>query len=782
PTHAYMKALYKYPHHAFPYKQLVEENARRGKRDSEFELVSTGIFDDDAYFDVQIEYAKATPDDVCVRITATNRGNMPHVLHLLPTLWFRNEWSWYPTPSRPRLSVENNGEVATVLAEHSKLDRYRLYCDGLPDLFFTENDTNTLRLFGVPSETPYVKDGINDFVVNGHPAVNPARTGTKAAAHYIREVGAGESWTVRLRLTNTELAEPFGSFDALFDGRRKEADEFYEAVNPYPISDDMRNVQRQAFAGLLWSKQYYNYVVDDWLKGDPLTPPPPSERLKGRNREWLHLYTSDILSMPDKWEYPWFAAWDLAFHVIPLALIDPEFAKRQLVLITREWYMHPNGQIPAYEWAFGDVNPPVHAWSALRVYQIEKKMTGRADRDFLERVFQKLLLNFTWWVNRKDTEGNNVFQGGFLGLDNIGVFDRSAQLPTGGHLNQSDGTSWMAVYSLNMLAIALELARDNPVYEDIASKFFEHFLYIADAMNNIGGRGQGLWDEEDGFYYDVLKLDDGPQLPIKIRSLVGLLPLLAVQALELEDLKEFPAFKRRLEWFIENRPDLRQNVACMQTEGVGERRLLAIVGRDRLVRILEKMLDEARFFSPHGIRAISRFHQDHPYVLNLGGNGYRVDYEPAESSSGLFGGNSNWRGPIWFPINYLLIEALQKFHHYYGDDLKVECPTGSGNMVTLWDVASELSHRLLDIFRDDGERRPVYGGTEKFQRDPEFKNYLLFYEYFHGDNGAGIGASHQTGWTGLVAKLIQQCAEYCGQEKDPLTKRKVRASVLAKSS
>jgi hypothetical protein len=768
PSHAYMKALYKYPHHAFPYGQLYQENARRGRQDTEFELIHTGVFDNDEYFDVFIEYAKGAPDDILIKITGANRAASAHVLHLLPTLWFRNEWSWKPSGDIPSLSVDHGHAASAILAEHTKLGTYRLYCDGPCRLLFTENNTNNERLVGGPNETPYVKDGINDFVVEGQTsAVNPAEMGTKAAAHFVRDVACGEAWTVRLRLSASEMDRPFDDFDACFAMRMREADEFYRAVNPYPISDDMRSIQRQAFAGLLWTKQYYNYVVEEWLSGDPLQPPTSDARRTGRNHDWLHLYTADVLSMPDKWEYPWFASWDLAFHVIPLALIDPEFAKHQLVLLTREWYMHPNGQIPAYEWAFGDVNPPVHAWAALRVYQIDKKMTGAGDLAFLERIFLKLLLNFTWWVNRKDAEGNNVFQGGFLGLDNIGVFDRSAKLPTGGHLNQSDGTSWMAVYSLNMLAIALELARENPVYEDIASKFFEHFLFIADAMNNLGGKGQGLWDEEDGFYYDVLKLDSAEQIPIKIRSLVGLLPLLAVQALEPDDLERFPAFKHRLEWFIKNRPDLRANVACMETKGVGERRLLAIVGRVRLVRILEKMLDEERFFSDHGIRAISKYHAKHPYVLNIGGQEYRVAYEPAESTTALFGGNSNWRGPVWFPINFLLIEALQKFHYYFGNDLKVECPVGSGTMLTLWDVATELSHRMLKIFRDDDGHRPVFGTSEKFQRDPHFRDHLLFYEYFHGDNGAGAGASHQTGWTSLVAKLIQQCAEYCGQGKEP---------------
>ncbi len=779
PTHAYMKMLYKYPQNAFPYGRLVEENAKRGKLDPEFELLATGAFDNDEYFDVFVEYAKHGPDDILINITAANRSQQAHELHLLPTLWFRNEWSWKAESERPHLGAAARTDVATIVAEHPVLGRYHLYCEEATDLLFTENDTNNVRLFGSANETPYVKDGINDHVVDGAPTVNPARTGTKAAARYVREIAAGASRTIRLRLSSEEQTAPFVAFERIVAERRAEADAFYAAVNPYPISDDLRAVQRQAFAGLLWTKQYYYYDVHEWLTGDPRTSKPPEERWYGRNREWVHLNSADVLSMPDKWEYPWFASWDLAFHVIPFALIDPEFAKAQLVLLTREWFMHPNGQIPAYEWAFGDVNPPVHAWAALRVYQIEKKATGVGDRFFLERVFQKLLMNFTWWVNRKDAEGNNVFQGGFLGLDNIGVFDRSAELPTGGHLNQSDGTSWMAVYSLNLFAIALELARENRVYEEIAIKFFQHFLHIAGAMNKLGEYGHGLWDEEDGFYYDVLKLDSGPKIPIKVRSLVGLLPLLAVQAIEPEDLERFPEFRRSLEWFVEHRPDLRDSVALMEAEGVGARRLLSIVSRERLVRVLEKMLDESRFFSPYGIRAISRYHRDRPYVLTIEGREYRVDYEPAESSSGLFGGNSNWRGPVWFPINYLLVEALQKYHHYYGDELKVECPTGSGNMMTLWEVASELSHRLLDIFRNDDGRRAVFGGEQRFQTDPHFKDYILFYEYFHGDNGAGIGAGHQTGWTALVAKLVQQCAEYCGTGKDPLEEERAGERLFA---
>ncbi|URD48627.1 hypothetical protein M5J74_20105 [Chroococcidiopsis sp. CCNUC1] len=530
----------------------------------------------------------------------------------------------------------------------------------------------------------------------------------------------------------------------------------------------MRNVQRQAFAGMLWNKQYYHYIVEDWLKGDPSAPPPPRDRKKARNHEWFHFYSDDILSMPDKWEYPWFAAWDLAFHAIPLATIDPDFAKYQLDVMTREWYMHPNGQIPAYEWAFGDVNPPVHAWATWRVYKIEQKIYGRSDRAFLERVFQKLMLNFTWWVNRKDIEGKNVFQGGFLGLDNIGVFDRSAVLPTGGHIDQSDGTSWMGMYCLNMLAIALELAQTNPVYEDIATKFFEHFLYIADAMNHIGEMEASLWDEADGFYYDVLHLPNEQQIALKVRSLVGLIPLFAVETIEPETLQKLPGFKKRVEWFIQNRPDLTQNIACMKSEGVGERRLLAIVYRDRLRRILQKMLDETEFLGDYGIRAISRYHAEHPYIFHVNGTQFRVDYEPAESSSGLFGGNSNWRGPVWFPVNFLLIESLQKFHYYLGDDFQVECPTGSGQMMTLWEVAAELSQRLIQIFlKNTSGYRPVYGGTQKFQTDPYWQDLILFYEYFHGDNGAGIGASHQTGWTGLVAKLIGQFGEYEGRDKAP---------------
>jgi hypothetical protein len=768
PTHSYMKALYKYPHSAFPYAQLIEENRRRDRHQPEFELLDTGVFDQNRYFDVFVEYAKRSPDDILIQITVINRGAEAKTLRLLPTLWFRNTWAWNgDAGNKPCLKATQSGDHVNIIsASDSTLGERWLYAQGDAELLFTENETNRERIFGIPNRFPYVKDSINEYVVEGRKdAVNPDQTGTKAAVHYVLTLAPGESRTIQLRLSDTSnLITPFGSdFNIAFATRKQEADKFYQHITPFPLSEDVRNVQRQAFAGMLWCKQYYHYIVEDWLKGDVATPMPPTERKRGRNHEWFHLYTDDILSMCDKWEYPWFAAWDLAFHCITFAIIDPDFAKYQLDVLTREWFMHPNGQIPAYEWAFGDVNPPVHAWATWRVYKIEQKITGKSDRQFLERVFQKLMLNFTWWVNRKDVEGKNVFQGGFLGLDNIGVFDRSATLPTGGHIDQSDGTSWMGMYCLNMLTIALELAKTNPVYEDIATKFFEHYLYIADAMNHIGDGEASLWNEADGFYYDVLHLPDDSQIEMKVRSMVGLIPLFAVETLEPETLKQLPNFKKRLEWFIQNRPDLRSNVACMETKGVGARRLLAIASPDKLKRILQKMLDESEFFGDYGIRAVSRYHADHPYIFYANGMECRVDYAPAESTSGLFGGNSNWRGPVWFPVNFLLIESLQKFHHYLGDDFKVECPTGSGQMLTLWEVASELSQRLTRIFlKNPGGQRPVYGGTEQFQADPHWRDLILFYEYFHGDNGAGIGASHQTGWTGLVAKLIQQQGEHAG--------------------
>jgi hypothetical protein len=764
PTHSYMKYLYKYPQAAFPYADLLAENRRRDKSSPEYELIDAGAFDGNRYFDVFVEYAKASVEDILIRITVANRGPEAAQLRLLPTLWFRNTWSWGDGEPRPLLRRAKSEDPRTVIElDHPYYGRRLLYCDGSPELLFTENETNTQRLHGINSGSRYVKDGINDYIVRGvREAVNPEQTGTKAAAHYPLNIGPGETSTLRLRFTDAELppastASLGVNFDQIFLERQQEADEFYSALNPNNLSSDAKDVARQAFAGLLWSKQFYHYAVDQWLKGDPAYPPPPRERVDGRNHEWTHLYNADVISMPDKWEYPWYAAWDLAFHCIPLALVDSDFAKEQLLLMLREWYMHPNGQLPAYEWSFGDVNPPVHAWAAWRVYKVDKKRRGKGDYQFLERVFHKLMLNFTWWINRKDAEGRNVFQGGFLGLDNIGVFDRSAPLPTGGHLEQSDGTSWMGMYCLNMLAIALELARENPAYEDVASKFWEHFVYIAHAMNNLGGQGIELWDDQDGFYYDVLHLPDGQHFFLKVRSMVGLIPLFAVETLDPELLNRLPAFKRRLQWFIDHRPDLTQKCACMRTPGLGERRLLSIVDPGRLGRVLKIMLDEREFLSPYGIRALSRFHHDHPYTLSVNGTEHRVDYEPAESSSGLFGGNSNWRGPIWFPVNFLIIESLQKFHYYLGDDYKVECPTGSGQMVTLWEVAGEISRRLMRIFlRGPDGRRAVFGGTEKFQNDPHWRDLIPFHEYFHGDNGAGIGASHQTGWTGLVAKLIQQ--------------------------
>jgi hypothetical protein len=778
PTHSYMKFLYKYPQAEFPYSRLIQENHNRTKLEREFELIDTGIFNDDRYFDVFVEYAKADVEDILIKITVANRGPEEAHLNLLPTVWFRNTWTWDNQIADCALEMADVNSIELKTAEYG--NRW-LHFEGEPELLFTENETNNELLFNAPNRKPYVKDGICEYVVEGlHGAVNPEKKGTKAAANYKLIVPAGGETVIRLRMSDkkylrsstalalekkiaprTDTFSVFADFDLLFDLRKKEADEFYAAIAPENLSDDAKNVQRQAFAGMLWSKQYYHYVVKEWLDGDSGMPPPPESRKDGRNHEWTHLYNADVISMPDKWEYPWYAAWDLAFHCIPLSLVDSEFAKEQLILMLREWYMHPNGQIPAYEWAFGDVNPPVHAWAAMRVYQIEKKAKGVGDRQFLARIFQKLLLNFTWWVNRKDSEGNNVFEGGFLGLDNIGVFDRSQPLPTGGKLAQSDGTSWMAMYCLNMLAIALELSIDDNCYEDLASKFWEHFLFIADAMNDLGEEGFALWDEEDGFYYDVLHLQDkNYSMPLRIRSMVGLIPLFAVATIDPEVLDALPAFKRRLYWFIENRPDLTENINCARTPGKGERRLLAIAYRSRLQRVLKYMLDENEFLSPYGVRAVSRYHKDVPYVLHVNGTDHRVDYEPAESTSGLFGGNSNWRGPIWFPVNYLLIESLQKFHHYYGDDFKVECPTGSGNMMNLWQVSEELSRRLSRIFlRGADGTRAVFGEDAKMQNDPHFRDHILFFEYFHGDKGSGVGASHQTGWTGLVAKLLQQSGE-----------------------
>jgi hypothetical protein len=763
PTHSYMKYLYKYQQAEFPYAKLVEENRRRGRGELEYELIDTGVFHENRYFDVIVEYAKVTPEELLIRIQVTNRGPDYAELTLLPTLWFRNTWSWGIDARRPRMREGKVvDEMSVIELDHEYYGERRLWCEGRPPLLFTENETNTRRLYGDQDGAKYVKDSFHDYIVHHRTdAVNPEQVGSKAAAQYQLSLSPGASEIIRLRLTNK--TEPIGfevqAFNELFAQRISEANEFYNELAPADLSEDARLVQRQAFAGLLWNKQFYHYDLKRWLVGDPGMPDPPHERLHGRNSDWTHLYNADVISMPDKWEYPWYAAWDLAFHCIPLALVDSTFAKEQLILMLREWYMHPNGQIPAYEWAFGDVNPPVHAWAAWRVYKIERKRRGVGDRVFLERVFHKLLLNFTWWVNRKDAEGKNIFQGGFLGLDNIGVFDRSAPLPTGGHIEQSDATSWMGMYCLNMLSIALELARDNRAYEDVASKFFEHFVYICRAMNNIGGEKIELWNKEDGFFYDVLHLPDGRTFPLKVRSLVGLIPLFAVETLDSELVDSLPRFKHRMQWFIENRPDFSAHVETHSYDG-GVRRFLSLVNPIRLKSVLRYMLDEEEFLSPYGIRALSRYHKDHPYVLSILGRNYRVDYEPAESSTGLFGGNSNWRGPIWFPVNYLLIESLQKFHYYLGDEYRVEYPVRSGQFVSLHEVAAELSRRLTHIFlRDKNGRRPLYGGTSKFQEDPFWRDTILFYEYFHGDNGAGVGASHQTGWTGLVAKLIQQSGE-----------------------
>ncbi|HQR36014.1 MAG TPA: glucosidase [Blastocatellia bacterium] len=762
PTHSYMKFLYKYPQSEFPYQQLVEENQRRGKRDLEFELLDTGIFNNDRYFDVFAEYAKADAEDILIKITVANRGNETAELDLLPTVWFRNIWSWDAEATKPELKqIQPVNDSSVVELNHSYYPTpRRLFCDGSPNLLFTENETNTKRLFNAENKSPFVKDGINDFIVHGQTAaINSAKVGTKASAHYRLSLAPGESKTIKLRLTdNTSLSNPFGKeFDKIIAERINEADEFYDTLVPADISDDAKSVQRQAFAGMLWSKQFYHYDLNRWLRGDHQQPEPPAERWNGRNSDWNHLYNADVISMPDKWEYPWYAAWDLAFHCIPLALVDADFAKEQLVLMLREWYMHPNGQIPAYEWAFGDVNPPVHAWATWRVYKVDKKRTGKGDTQFLERVFHKLLLNFNWWVNRKDAEGKNIFQGGFLGLDNIGVFDRSSSLPTGGHIHQSDATSWMGMYCLNLLTIALELAQHNPAYEDVASKFFEHFVYICHAMNHAGCSDVELWDEESGFYYDVLHLPNGDHLPMRVRSMVGLTPLFAVETLKSELINKLPSFKKRMLWFIANRPEFGQHVEKQTRADGKEQWFLSLVNRERLPKVLRYMLDENEFLGPHGIRAVSRHHLDNPYVLNVNGTEHRVDYEPAESSTGLFGGNSNWRGPVWFPVNFLLIESLQKFHFFFGNEFKVEFPHGSGQHENLWQVAGEISRRMTHIFLRNGEgKRPVFGGSDKFQNDPHWQDNVLFYEYFHGDNGAGIGASHQTGWTGLVAKLIQQ--------------------------
>jgi hypothetical protein len=740
PTHSWMRWRYMYPQAEFPYADLVEENRRRSKLEPEYELVDTGIFEGSRYWEITADYAKASPEDILIRVSLRNAGPETATIEVLPTLWFRNTWSWGLDARRPSLRLEGRA----IVAEHSELGRRWLYATGSPDALFCENETNAHRLWGIDGSTPYPKDGIGDHVVHGDASVNPELTGTKAAFRYRLAVAPGETAVIALRLRDSDggLGEDFGE---VMLGRQAEADEFHSCLAPEDASDDERLVLRQALAGMLWSKQFFHYDIQRWLEGDPASSPPPAERWNGRNREWTHLNNLDVISMPDKWEYPWYAAWDLAFHCVPLAHVDAEFAKSQLILLCREWYMHPNGQLPAYEWAFGDVNPPVHAWAALRVFEID----GSQDIDFLERVFHKLLLNFTWWVNRKDSEGNNVFEGGFLGLDNIGPFDRSA-LPVTGRLEQSDGTSWMAMYCQNLLEIALVLARHDPTYEDLATKFFEHFALIGSALND-----KGLWDEQDGFYYDVLRLPDGTRIPLKARSVVGLLPLAAVTTLGPGALERLPDFAARLKWFTQNRREAEGVVQHMSSDEHEGWRMLSIVDDERLRRLLAPMLDPTEFLSDHGLRALSKHHEANPLDVDIDGVMARLDYEPAESTSGLFGGNSNWRGPIWMPINYLLVEVLRVYHRYLGSTYKVECPTGSGQMLTLAEVADELSARLTQLFlRDENGRRPVFGGYERFQNDPVWRDLIPFHEYFNGDTGAGVGASHQTGWTGLVADLI----------------------------
>jgi len=759
PTHSFAKALYKYPQAAYPYDQLVAENRRRGRNDPEFELIDTGVFNENRYFDVAMEYAKAGPDDTLMLISVTNRGPEKAPITVLPQFWFRNTWSWGCKHegcwAKPRLMLQDDG---SALADHPTLGKFRCFAESTaklkPEPLFTENETNAQRLFNAPNAGFFVKDAFHDYIVDGkEAAVNPRRVGTKMAFAYRLDVPAGKTIQLRLRLSADAdaPAKPFADFDATFELRRREAEDYYAAHIPAQLSADEKRVVRQAYAGLLWSKQFYHYVVKDWLDGDPDQPPPPESRKSGRNSDWRHLFNRDVISIPDKWEYPWYAAWDLAFHMIPFARIDPAFTKEQLVLFLREWYMHPNGQLPAYEFAFGDVNPPVHAWACWRVYKMTAPR-GKRDRLFLSRVFQKLLINFTWWVNRKDVKGKHLFSGGFLGLDNIGVFDRSKPLPNGHRLEQADGTAWMAFYCLTMFSMALELARENAATEDIASKFFEHFVSIVDAMNSIGGGG--LWDETDGFYYDQLHAD-GRSERLRVRSLVGLIPLIAVEVLEPDVIDKMPGFKKRLHWFLENRADLASNISYMEDGGAG-RRLLAIPSRERLERVLRRMFDEDEFLSPHGLRSVSKYHQDHPFILHADGQEQRVDYVAAESTTGLFGGNSNWRGPVWFPINYLLIEALERYHHFYGDSLKVEFPTGSGKPVNLAEAARLLAARLNSIFLADAQgRRPVHGSDPRYANDPAWKDLVLFYEYFDGENGRGVGASHQTGWTALVARCIE---------------------------
>jgi hypothetical protein len=758
PTHSYMKYLYKYPQAAFPYSDLLETSKRRNRGDMEYELMDTGVFNADRYFDVFVEYAKLSPEDILIQISVHNRGPESASLHVLPTLWFRNTWTWWAGTPKPLLKQVPGKGSQVVAASHATLGERYWYCEGDVPLLFTENETNNERIFATPNSSPWVKDGINNYMIHGQQdAINPERCGTKAAAQYRLNVGPGQTATIRLRLSDlapAAVGDPFENFNATMQARQHEADEFYRGITPDRISEDEALVMRQALAGMLWSKQYFGFDVDKWLEehgADPMLPNPKQMR----NSEWFHMVNEHVISMPDKWEYPWYAAWDLAFHTIALSTVDVDFAKEQLELMLKEFFLHPTGQIPAYEWNFSDVNPPVHAWAAIFLYRKEQALKGISDVGFLKRVFAKLILNFSWWVNRKDRFGKNVFEGGFLGLDNIGVFDRSAALPTGGYLEQADGTSWVSLFSQNMLEISVELAAHDPFFEELAIKFADHFLLIAHAMNQVGN--DGMWDEEDGFYYDVLRLPDGTSTRLKVRSMVGLLPLCATSVIEPWQRERAPRVTQIMRERLERMPELLESIhpTGVGHLGYGERGIVALVNPQRLRRILTRMLDENEFLSPYGIRALSRYHAEHPYVFNVNGQEYRVNYLPAESDTGMFGGNSNWRGPIWMPVNALLIRALLSFYLYYGDNFKIECPTGSGNQMNLFEVAREIANRLTRIFlRDESGRRPVYGGTEKFQTDPQWKDYILFYEYFHGDNGAGLGASHQTGWTGLVGSLI----------------------------
>ncbi len=755
PTHSYMKALYKYPIDEFPYSILLYENQKRSRKEPEFEIDDTGIFNNDKYFDVFCEYAKADEQDILIKYTIHNRSKEKASLTVLPTIWFRNSWTYETYNKKPKMSVGASNRIDIT---HEKVGDYHLYCENAKDLLFCENETNYKKLYNVENTSQYCKDGINNYIVKkDKKTINPQKVGTKASALYQLEINGEDHVVVKLRLSNYSIEAPFESFDSIFEKRFKEADEFYEQQYKNIPSKDLQNIQRQAYAGMLWGKQYYYYNIKQWTKGDPGLPPPPVQRLTGRNSTWKHFSANNIISMPDKWEYPWFAAWDLAFHTIPLCRIDPIFAKRQIEILLREYYMHPNGQIPAYEWNFSDVNPPVHAWAAWRIYQIDQQINeGKGDIAFLEKIFHKLLLNFTWWVNQKDSEGNNIFEGGFLGLDNIGVFDRSQPLPTGGSIEQADGTSWMAMFCLNMLRISVEISLHDPVYQDMASKFLEHFLYIAGSLNEMG-KGVSLWDDEDNFYYDLLHMPNGYSFPLKIRSMVGIIPLFAVETIDQDTLDRLPVFKRRVAWILANKPDLAELISRWHEKGRKNTRILSLTRGYRMSNVLKRVLDQSEFLSDYGIRALSKFHEKTPYEFDYDGKKYTVNYTPGESTTALFGGNSNWRGPIWFPLNYLLIESLMKFYTYYGDEFKLEYPTGSGKLFTLKDIADKLGERLIKIFTMEDGKRATNGGNELFNKSEHFKNYVLFHEYFHGDTGKGLGASHQTGWTGLVADLIHEC-------------------------